>query len=540
MFKKIFVFLLCFLCFSYTVLANDRYIYFIEDYGFDDLYSYKNIRNILDNSVQGLGIQRGGKCEFSYFKSILNKRPSDININQVPLYNGNDSIDNKYFKGFVEIDGTLYVPSKILVYGQTPSKNLEESEKIFVEHVQNIQSLDNELEKIQGNNDMEIIILSWNKGYRSKMEKYIMPCIYYNNKSKGIFYSESTRNTGILDYDNINDIISGDIAKFKIVEGDINQIYRDRINSLKNKKAFLTNYGICMGILTIINSILLIFKYKRIMKLSSLFVIVSPLAILIEPIFNLNGFNNKVAAICIISIIFSLCVKRRGIKWISIVFLTIIYFDALFFRLLLKNSLLSYEPALGARFYGIGNEFLGIIIAYILIYISNVKIEYSWWIWFINAAILLYDGGGSNFGGFLTCGVIGFYLSPPSIKILELLLTVILIHFANNHIGVFFGNLIRFNIKYIVETLFSKLYTIKRLLKMNIWTEVIIISILIYLFNLLKGRLKFNGNAIVFVISCILVVIFNDSGIVSCALIMMIYLNYIFYSLLLEEKDGIY
>jgi hypothetical protein len=56
---------------------------------------------------------------------------------------------------------------------------------------------------------------------------------------------------------------------------------------------------------------------------------------------------------------------------------------------------------------------------------------------------------------------------------------------------------------------------------------------------LLKGRLKFDGNTMVFVISCILVIIFNDSGIVACALIMMVYLNYIFYKLSLEEKNGI-
>ena len=215
-------------------------------------------------------------------------------------------------------------------------------------------------------------------------------------------------------------------------------------------------------------------------------------------------------------------------KKVSFIFLALIYSDAVFFNFLLRNSLLSYEPALGARFYGIGNEFLGVIIAYILIFISESKLKNNWMIWFINAILLLYDGSGNNFGGFLTCGTIGFFISPLPMKLFEIFAATTLISISNNHIGTFFRNLINLNADYITDTLLSKLYTCKRLLQVNIWTELIVVSILIYLYNFLKGILKFNRNTMTFMISCILVVIFNDSGIVSCAIIMMVYLNYIF------------
>ncbi|MDF2674107.1 MAG: hypothetical protein K0R09_2375 [Clostridiales bacterium] len=201
---------------------------------------------------------------------------------------------------------------------------------------------------------------------------------------------------------------------------------------------------------------------------------------------------------------------------------------------------MSYEPALGARFYGIGNEFLGVIIAFILIFISESKSKINWRIWFINSVLLLYDGGGNNFGGFLTCGVIGFYISPLSMKLFGIIAAILMLFMSDNHIGVFFRNLASLNTGFITDTFLSKLYTFKRLLQVNIWTELIVISILIYIYNLIKGILKFNGNTMFFVISCILVVLFNDSGIVSCALIMMVYLNYIFYTLSAEEKNGIY
>lgn len=535
MLKKIFIFLICFYCISISVLAKDRYIYFVEDLQYKDFYKYNTINKIINKSVKGLGIQRNGGCEFAFYYSICKKRPSNISIKEIPLYNGNESINNISIKGFVEKDGTLYVPSKFLVYGQTLRNNKTQNVKIFIEHVKDIQELEDKLSMIDINKDVEIIISSWSRKYKENYENYIMPLIYYNKGIQGIFYSETTRNQGILDYENINSIMSGKMSKLKIADGDINKIYTDRVNGLKNKKAFLTNFGYFMGILTVINSMLLILKYKHLTLFLSSFVIISPLAILVEPILDLDILFYRITAIAIITLILTIYLRHVQFKKVSVAFLALIYIDALFYKFLLKNSLLSYEPALGARFYGIGNEFLGIIIAYILIFISESKLKNKWILWFINAGLLLYDGGGSNFGGFLTCGLIGFYISPLPIKLFEIIFAALIICFSNNHIGLFFKNFISLNTEYIMDTLYSKMYTFKRLIQLNIWTELIIISILIYLYNLLKGILKFDGNTMIFVISCILVVIFNDSGIVSCALIMMVYLNYIFYLILMEE-----
>ncbi len=538
--KKVLIFLVCFYFTSINVFAKDRYIYFVEDYQYNDLNQYINIKKVLDNSVKGLAIQRSGGSDFAYFYSISKKRPSNISIQEVPLYISDEIINNISIKGFVEKDGTLYVPSKFLVYGQTFQDIEKQNDvKVFIEHIQDIQKLDKKLEDIEIKRDTEIIISSWTRKDNKKYENYIMPFIYYNNNYKGIFYSESTRNSGILDYENINSIMSGNIAKLKIINGDINKIYKDRVQGLKNKRVFLNKYGYFMGVLTILNSILLLQKSKKFAVYSSLFVITSPLIILIEPILNLNSLTYKIIAILILTMIVSILIRKVQLKKVSIVFLALIYIDAIFFRFLLKNSLLSYEPALGARFYGIGNEFLGVIIAFILIFKSESKLKNNWMIWLTNAGLLLFEGGGSNFGGFLTSGLIGFYISPLPIKLFEIFAAAAIISISNNHIGVFFRNLVNLNLGYITDILYGKLYTFKRLLQVNIWTELIVVSILIYLYNMLKGILIFDGNTMVFVISCILVVIFNDSGIVSCALIMMVYLNYIFYKLSMEEINGI-
>lgn len=50
---------------------------------------------------------------------------------------------------------------------------------------------------------------------------------------------------------------------------------------------------------------------------------------------------------------------------------TIILFDmAVFNQFLIKNSLLGYDPIIGARFYGIGNEYMGVLVGASLITIS--------------------------------------------------------------------------------------------------------------------------------------------------------------------------
>lgn len=539
MLRKICFFLFCFICFSSFAEAKDRYIYFLEDCSYNDLYGYENILKLLDKSVQGLGIQRSGGCAVSYFQSISKERPSNISLKEVPLYEGNEDKGNIFLKGFVEVDGTLYVPSKILLNGQTFDRNSNEKTRIFLEHVQDLQILDAALGRLEMGKDMEIILCSFSKTHRNMFENYIMPVVFYDSINRGIFYSETTRNKGIIDYENINSILSGDMSKLKIIDGDINRIYASRIKSLRDKRSFLTKYGLFMGILTMINSILLVHYYKKPLTLSSLFVIISPLSILVEPILNLDSIALKILVTSLFTLILCFYSIKKGVRWLPVSFLTLIYLDALFFRFLLRNSLLSYEPALGARYYGIGNEFLGVIIACILICISEFKITQTWMLWLINAVLLLYDGAGSNFGGFLTCTAIGFYMSPINLKLFWILAAAALIFLSNNHIGTFFRNIAAFNYDYIFKTIQGKLYTTKRLLKMNIWTELIITSVTIYIFNILRGKIKFNGNNMVFVISCILVVLFNDSGVVSCALIMMIYINYICYSLSLEDENGV-
>lgn len=506
-------------------MADEKNIFFVEDALYSDLNSLSSIRELMDISLKGLIIQRCGQGEFAFFKSLSLGVPSSFNDNEV---NGFSGASNLYIYGSVEKDGTYYVPSKVLFNGQT----LKEAVNIY--HIKDIKELDVNIKKLLKKEHGDIIICSWVRGSNKRFESYIMPFIYYNGKDRGVIYSNTTRNKGIIDYSNAASIINGKMDSISTAKGDIEKIYALRINSLKNKKKFLTGYGYLMGASVIINMILLSFYKKGWINYFSRLIIYMPLIILIEPILAFKNLIYKVLFIIIGSAIITFYKKITPFR-ISIIFLFIIYIDAFTSNYLLKSSLLSYEPSLGARFYGIGNEYLGIILAYTLIICQYLKKSiYIPYIWFLNSLLLIFNRGGNNFGGFLTCFIIGSIVSPPFITIVIMVLAFMLLILSQNHISMLFKRAFSGDFSYVIGIIKSKTETLLKLLRFNLWTELSIVSILSYIYIYLREEIK-KGSRFEFIMVCVLVTIFNDSGIISCALLMIIYLNYIFYNISLGE-----
>lgn len=527
--------LFCFFSIFITVSAKDRYIFFIENAHYNDFRNYSNLKFLIDNSVNGLLIQRTNGGEFAFFKSLDCRKPSRLLEKEIPTLNINERNKPITIYGFVEKDGTFYVPSKILLYGQT-FKDFKSKidDKITMIHIGNIIELDEQIGILRKNNNNIIIICSWVRDSQKKYDRYILPFIYYDGLKNGVFYSETTRNKGIIDYENASKMIIGNIENLKIREGNIEKIYSTRIKSLKEKKAFLIYYGYFMGIIILINCILLKLVKKKYVKYLSLFSILLPLSVLVEPIMNSYAFKERVFIIILLNIVFLIITRSINFKWIPIIFLVMIYGISIVSSYILSTSLLSYEPALGARFYGIGNEYLGIILAYILLLIEEIRIKKTWYIWFLNSIALLYNNSGNNFGGFLTTFSLAIISAPCIFTVIFALLSIFLIIRSKNHINIFFFNLFSGDFVYVKNIIKSKNQTFYRLLSLNLWTELSIMSILIYSYNFLKNRIKEKSNIKLFLTCCFLVVIFNDSGMVSCALIMAIYLNYIFYKMSLE------
>ena len=525
------------LSFYSTAYGKDRYIFFIERTSYSELNRYENIRGIVNNSVKGLIIQRNNGEDMGFFKSLKDGKPSYIKNADIPRYISEKDMGKIKYYGSVNMGGILLMPPKILFYGQTDNKitDVNTSDKknskednTYVFCIKNLKELENYSKNLK---DKTIIICCFVRNSLKTYDFYLQPFIYYNGNYKGIFYSATTRNQGLLDYENARNIILYDnFNTVKIENGNINKIYEKRIASLKSKRTFLTVYGYTLLIIALVLGTLLKYNKKKSVSVISSVFFTMPLAVLIEPIFNFSNICLRISIIVLLSISAAFVKKDYVYKTIPAMFLLIIYIDAGFTNFLLKNSLLSYEPALGARFYGIGNEFLGVILVYSIV-LSEIFDKFKIFIFASNSVLLLWDRFGSNFGGFLTCAVFSSLFYLKELILFYAAALIIIVKKSNNHINTFFTNLIHGSRDYTYHMIGSKIDTLAKLLSCSLWIKTSIAIIIIYIYEILKGKIKCSKNIIMFGACCIMVILFNDSGIVSASIMLGIYLNYLFYKI---------
>lgn len=93
-----------------------------------------------------------------------------------------------------------------------------------------------------------------------------------------------------------------------------------------------------------------------------------PLSLLLLPLLNLRGVVSALCAAALLSLALTLLAfsTARNPIWpiaiISLMTVIIILADAYTGNHLIKNSVLGYDPMGGARFYGIGNEYMGVLV----------------------------------------------------------------------------------------------------------------------------------------------------------------------------------
>ncbi|QTL98570.1 hypothetical protein GM661_11635 [Iocasia frigidifontis] len=226
---------------------------------------------------------------------------------------------------------------------------------------------------------------------------------------------------------------------------------------------------------------------------------------------------------------------------------------------LMADSLLGYSSIIGARFYGIGNEYMGIFIGGFLISFTGlIEIirDYKNGIekYLIPAAVpiflsIVYLIGsptlGANFGGMVTFllagGITYYYLSGKKnvfrIILLSLIVFLLIIYLdysgflrIRSHIGQAVFRIIQGDWQYILLVIKRKLSMNLKLLRWTIWTRVIFAFIIYLLFVFKKPgpRLKdlfikrpylkagfFGGLA-----GSIVTILVNDSGVVASATIL--------------------
>ncbi|HAA80531.1 MAG TPA: hypothetical protein DCE09_02730 [Thermoanaerobacter sp.] len=414
-------------------------------------------------------------------------------------------------------------------------------------------------------------------------KSYLTPIILFGpGFTKGYVTSDTTKREGIVTNTDLMPTILQyfdiPIPTFLMGHPLYNSGYKGSVDKLlaeshklvfnyTYRPIFLRTYVVLEIIILILALLVLFFlkKYAVYLKPLLFFVSTIPLTFLLLPLFNYTSLSNSIVGILFLTAVAIIAIHEinpYGYYFYAIIGLItslVLLIDLVTGQYLLKNSFLSYDVIVGARFYGIGNEYLGVLIGAVLCFttmafeiFSNKKlllaitsIIYALVFYFIAAPSI-----GTNVGGSITAfgafAVALLLLSGKKINIRNLLyigigivLMLIGLFYLDSlrpvsqqtHIGQTFALVKNHGIESLLQIFERKLLMNYKLIKYSIWSRVLLtlIGVLLILFFKPVGVLseifkKHSYIRICFVatiIGSILALVFNDSGIVAAATMMV-------------------
>ncbi len=434
-------------------------------------------------------------------------------------------------------------------------------------------------------------------GRKAKIGDKLTPVAISSPELKpGIIYSQSTRKAGVVsEYD-----LPATILKFlgikksgrfngqhlKSVPGDWGQV-------VSLRPELVQNYGVRWPLLTgyayiLIGSILagitgLIFKWHAIvfkfLTYTYLSLLMIPAVFLIMAAFNpLNWFSIIGLTLALVALFFGVAVWLKGkepFHILSLICLTtviIIVIDGLGNGFLESNSFLGYSSVAGARFYGIGNEYMGFLLGAYTVYLAiNFKnlekyqglvLQLGMW---LTALLVSHPNFGANIGGgstvILGLGITNHLLLRKKINFKEIgifflsliaLLTVVGIwdFFINKSSMTHFGQML-FLIKeegfQVIKEMVSRKWEMNlRLIDYSPWSKVllgvlILVPLLYYkpsqkIIELLRKYPDSLRGFLGLIFTAFIALVVNDSGIVAVAT-MLIFGGVLLLLVLFEEQD---
>jgi hypothetical protein len=238
----------------------------------------------------------------------------------------------------------------------------------------------------------------------------------------------------------------------------------------------------------------------------------------------------------------------------------------------MKRSYLGYDPVIGARYYGIGNEYMGVVLGSSLLSLSMIGERWgkdrrkAFLILVVVAFIILtwymaWPEGGSKAGGILVFLVTAVYALPAFAggrwRLSQFILIGLVFFFLacvlfalnyvasgqqQSHIGRAVSELVQGNWGEIVRIIERKLTMNWRLILASIWSKLFIVSlltsvlILSYRIHGIKQILQhhpyFMTGVKAIALGSFVALLVNDSGIIAAALAMLYGLLPLLYKLL--------
>ena len=284
-----------------------------------------------------------------------------------------------------------------------------------------------------------------------KNYKRLSPAFIFEGQGKGVLYSNTTRREGVignvdiaadvLDYFGIkSDFMVGRSIQ-KIERSDNTEFLRSEFEKMSTtyqlRMPVLYSYAVFEMLLWISIFICILIKgvipKKAFGALSEVLqlTVVMPFVLLVEPIFRATSISLVLTIIISLTVILYIALKKlvkgniERFMVISIMTGIGILADAATGQELIKRSIFGYDAMIGARYYGVGNEYMGILIGASLLSVAGLlqkkKIKKTAAIIMlaITIVILGFPKMGANVGGTITASFcfLFFVLRMYNVKI---------------------------------------------------------------------------------------------------------------------------
>lgn len=428
-------------------------------------------------------------------------------------------------------------------------------------------------------NDVIYIVSEFPSNLDYSNKRRLSPVIKFSGNEKGLLESSTTRREGIIanldlgvdilnEFGLKNELMIG--RALKNVERDDNIDFLsgeyEKIVSINSIRSTVVNTFV--GIVStswVIAMLALLFKDKLPNK-EKVFVVlkeliklglIMPLTLILSPIFNFKSQMGLASGVVIMTIILylsgRLLFKDNDIKqmgYYALLTITLIVIDSAIGTYLMKNCIMSYDAIVGARYYGVGNEYEGVTIAsavFALSVLLNYKKIPKWLTIILSIVILItsaFPSMGANVGGAISeciayllfiMLIFDIKLDFKKIVLLGMSAVVLVLVFAGldlflgteSHLGVFAQQIIQEGPQAIINTFGRKISMNMKLAKSSVWVNILLAGIAvigIFIFRPSKHMkniadkypMIFKGF-IASMVGCVITLLVNDSGIVAAA-----------------------
>lgn len=313
-------------------------------------------------------------------------------------------IRTDYDKLITEISNVKNKSSLIVVdtgdLDRLSSYSQELTDEMFEKHRLNIlDKIDNFIGNLKDNIDKEnsmLIIVSPNSGEERLDDSKLSPLVLWgNNIPKGILNSPTTKREGVVTNIDIAPSIaeflgastkymSGNVLSYKENDDNLNYILTNnsRINIVSKSRFYiLSTYSILSMIVILFVMLVLGSKVKlkgRLYNILSIAIItigIIPLSLILTSAINWTNYTNYIISLIVtlfLLILFIYKVKKIDkVLLVSGLIYWILVLDMFLGGNLTRYSALGYDPTIGARYFGLGNEMVGVFLGVSAVFIGT-------------------------------------------------------------------------------------------------------------------------------------------------------------------------